>query len=62
MEANQEVKLMQEDSLEQLKALAKLMIVSMVWHGADLDSDKARNNQENTNPEKNRDSDNQNQS
>ncbi len=63
MEANQEVKLMQEERLEELKALTKVMLVSMLWHGAGLlESDKARNKQENANPEKARNTKNQNPS
>ena len=63
MEANQEVKLMQEDPTEKLKALTKVMLVSMLWHGAGLlESDKARNNQENANQEKDRNTDNKNPS
>ncbi len=63
MEANQEVKLMQEDRLEKLKALTKVMLVSMLWHGTGLlESDKARNNQENANQEKEQNSENQNPS
>jgi hypothetical protein len=63
MEANQEVKLMQEDRLEKLKALTKVMLVSMLWHGAGLlETDKARNNLENANQEKERNTQNPNPS
>jgi len=63
MEVNQEVKLMQEDNLEELKALTKVMFVSILWRGAGLlESGKASNNQENANQEKNRNTENQNPS
>lgn len=59
MEVNPEVKLMQENRLEELKALTKLMLVSMLWRGAGLlESDKARKNQENTNQEKDQNTEN----
>ncbi|MDY6805058.1 MAG: hypothetical protein SXA11_14800 [Cyanobacteriota bacterium] len=53
MEANEKVKVMQQDNSEQLKALAQVMLVSMLWRGAGLlDSDKGGETKENANEEK----------
>lgn len=61
MEANRQVKLMQQDNSEKLKALAKIMLVSMLWRGAGLlESDKAGETPENTDREKEQNTDTEN--
>lgn len=58
MKANEKVKVMQQDNSEQLKALAQVMLVSMLWRGAGLlDSDKGGETQENANEEKEQNTD-----
>lgn len=61
MEANRQVKVMQQDNSEKLKALAKIMLVSMLWRGAGLlDSDKGSETKEDTDREKEQNTDTEN--
>ena len=53
METNREVKIMQQDNSEKLKALAQIMLVSIIWRGAGLlESDKGGKTQEDTDRKK----------
>ncbi len=53
MESNQQIQLMEQNNSEKLKALTKIMLVSLLWRGAGLlDSDKTPTTEENARPEK----------
>lgn len=53
MESKQEIQLMEQNNSEKLKALTKIMLVSLLWRGAGLlESDKARTSEENVKQEK----------
>ena len=61
IEVNSKIQPMQENDSEKLKALTKVMLVSMVWRSAGLlEFDKKDKNQEDTNQEKEQNSDDRN--
>ncbi|NEP43232.1 MAG: hypothetical protein F6K35_30005 [Okeania sp. SIO2H7] len=62
MEAKRQVKLMEEDYSEKLKAFTKIMLVSMLWRGAGLLESDKESNQENANREKEQNSEDENPS